>query len=374
MEDFSLKRKKLISLRDVIMRMPSNAKKVNMIDGYAGLLGYYKEICGLTISETKEYDIDKEFINKYDRRITKSTNNKIKEITLLAPFLYNKYNSLINEYKNNDFCSYEFSLFHKVNQDKLYDLIAEFFTFLGSDVAKLYNKIIKNNNIFLLDACDYSGVSMNALSIDNPCIIIQNVKEYLSYYFTLVHEMGHCYQFYLQRNHTHLEAFNPFMETTSILFEKMFMHYLISKHEFQNELFDYEIENHVYFLNDIASSKVICELLMNNDLRNIDIYDLSYESSIPLVELQRKMIEDFGYIMSNKMNFELSEIHYSIGEIIASYFIRRMKDNFEDTWKDYKDFICTVDDYKLKDIFDKYLEIEPFKDDIKKFIKKYRSR
>ena len=374
MEDFSLKRKKLISLRDVIMRMPSNAKKVNMIDGYAGLLGYYKEICGLTISETREYDIDKEFINKYDRRITKSTNNKIKEITLLAPFLYNKYNSLINEYKNNDFCSYEFSLFHKVNQDKLYDLVAEFFTFLGSDVAKLYNKIIKNNNIFLLDDCDYSGVSMNALSIDNPCIIIQNVKEYLSYYFTLVHEMGHCYQFYLQRNHTHLEAFNPFMETTSTLFEEMFMYYLISKHEFQNELFDYEIENHVYFLNDIASSKVICELLMNNDLRNIDIYDLSYESSIPLVELQRKMIEDCGYIMSNKMNFELSEIHYSIGEIIASYFIRRMKDNFEDTWKDYKDFICTVDNYKLKDIFDKYLEIEPFKDDIKKFIKKYRSR
>lgn len=374
MEDFSDKRRKLLSLRDTIIRMPSNMQKVNMIDGYSGLLGYYKEICGLTNKEAKEYDIDNEFISKYDKRITKATQNKINEITIVAPLLYKKIDEIINEYKKNGFCSYEYSLFCRVNPDKLYDLVADFFEFLGNDVAKLYNKIIKNNNIFLLDDCDYSGISMNALSIDNPCIIVRNVEEYLSYYFTLVHEMGHCYQFYLQRNHSHLEVFNPFMETTSLLFEKMFMYYLNKRHEYQKDLFDYEIENNIYFLNDLASSKVILELLTKKDVKNIDIYDLTYECSVPINELHRRMVMDCGYIMSNKLNFELSEIHYSIGEIIASYFMNKMNNDFLSAWKEYKDFITTVDNYPLEDVIEKYIDVNLIKDNIKKFIKKYRAR
>ena len=374
MEDFGNKKKKLLSLKKIIMQMPNNINKVYIIDGYAQLLGFYKEVCGLTIDETKKYDIDEEFVSKYDKRIIKSTQNKIDELSVVAPILYQKYDDIINEYKKNGFCSYEFSLFKRVNPDKLYEIVADFFKFLGTDVAKLYNKIIKNNNIFLLDDCDYSGVSMNALRVDNPCIIIRNVEEYLSYYFTLVHEMGHCYQFYLQRNHSHLEVFNPFTETTSLLFEKMFMFYLIEKHMFKNELVDYELENHIYFLNDLASSKVIFELLMNKDIRNVNIYDLTYESSLSIDELQRKMIMDCGYIMPNKLNLELSEIHYSIGEIIATYFINKMQNDFHSAWKDYKDFITTVDNYPLEDIINKYIDTNLVKNDIKKFIKDYRSR
>ena len=215
---------------------------------------------------------------------------------------------------------------------------------------------------------------MNALYVDNPCIIIKNVEEYLSYYFTLVHEMGHCYQFYLQRNHSHLEVFNPFMETTSLLFEKMFKYYLIKNHEYNKAMFDYDLENNIYFLNDLASSKVILELLMNKDVNNVDIYDLSYESSVPITELQRRMIMDCGYIMSNKLNFELSEIHYSTGEIIATYFMNKMEKDFNSSWKEYKDFIMTVDNYPLEDIFNKYIDTNLVKNEIKKFIKSYHSR
>ena len=372
--NFNDKKKKLLSLREVIMRMPSNMNKVNMIDGYAGLLSYYKEVCALTLEETKEYDIDEEFLSKYDKRITKSTQNKIDEVSNVAPTLYQKYEDIINEYKRNGFCSYEFSLFKRVNPEKLYKIVADFFKFLGPDVAKLYNQIITNNNIFLLDDCDYSGVSMNALSVDNPCIIIRNAENYLSYYFTLVHEMGHCYQFYLQRNQNHLEVFNPFMESTSLLFEKMFMFYLKDNHIFLNDLFDYELENHIYFLNDLSSSKVIFELLMNKDVQNVNIYDLTYESSVPVYELQRKMIMDCGYIMSNKLNFELSEIHYSTGEIIATYFMNKMKKDFNSAWSEYKDFITTVDDHPLEDIINKYIDTDLVKNEIKTFTKSYHSR
>ena len=374
MSNYDKKRKQLLSLRELIMNMPNNINKVNMVDGYASLLGYYKEICGLNYEELKKLDIDSDFVNKYEKKLAQSTQKKINEITNLAPYIYDKYNVLINEYKKNGFCSYEFDLYHRVNKDKLYEITTDFFLSLGSDVAKLYNRIILNDNIFLLDDCDYSGVSINSQYVDNPCIIIRNVEEYLSFYFTLVHEIGHCYQFYLQRNHVHLESFNPFMETTSLLFEKMFFNYLKENHIFKKELFDYEIENNIYFLNDLASTKVICELLMNKDIKNIDLYDLTYDSSIPINELYKKMINDCGYIMANKLNFELSEFHYSIGEIVSNYFINKMNNNFKETWKEYKNFICTVDNYPLEEIFDKYLDIDLMRNDIKKFIKKYYSR
>ena len=92
--DFSDKKRKLLSLKELIMRMPSNSNKVNMIDGFAQLLGYYKEVCGLSNKEIKEFNIDDEFVDKYDKRITKATQNKINEITKLAPYLYKIYDWL----------------------------------------------------------------------------------------------------------------------------------------------------------------------------------------------------------------------------------------------------------------------------------------
>ena len=374
MSDYSKKRKELLNLKEYIIHMPNNINKVKIIDGYAGLLGYFKEISGLTNQELKKYDIDDEFISKYDKRITKSTENKIKETKEVAPILYQKYDEIIKEYQKNNFCSYEFSLFQKVSSNQLYEIVYDFFRFLGNDVVKLYNSIIKNNNIFLLDKCDYSGVSMNSLTTGSPSIVLQNIEKYLTYYFTLVHEMGHCYQFYLQRNHMHIEVFNPFMESTSLLFEKMFAYYLKKNHLYEKDLIDYDIENNIYFLNDLASSKVILELLMNKDIHNVNMYDLTYESSVPVTMLHSKMIKDCGYIMSNKFNFELSEIHYSMGEIIASYFIDEMEKDFNRAWSEYKDFITTCDNYPLEDIIDKYVDTNLIKNNIKKFIKKYRAR
>ena len=372
--NFNDKKKKLLSLREVIMRMPSNMNKVNMIDGYAGLLSYYKEVCGLTLEETKEYDIDEEFLSKYDKRITKSTQNKIDEVSNVAPTLYQKYEDIINEYKRNGFCSYEFSLFKRVNPEKLYKIVADFFKFLGPDVAKLYNQIITNNNIFLLDDCDYSGVSMNALSVDNPCIIIRNAENYLSYYFTLVHEMGHCYQFYLQRNHKHIESFNVFCEVTSLLFEKLFLAFLDNEKKLKKIMFNSDINNHLYFLNDLSVSKVLCELFMTNDIKNIDAQDLTYQSSTPKKELERRMSLDCGCILSNKKDFDLTAFHYSIGEVIANYFFNKMQSDFDSGWKEFKDFICTVDNYPLKEVLDKYMDIDSYKEKINTFTKSYHSR
>lgn len=374
MSDYDETKSKLLLVKNRLLRMPNNIRKANAVDGYANLFTYYKEICGFDDSDCPELDLDDDLISKYDRHVVKKTQMKLAEVSKLAPYLYQRYNKLIKIYKDNNFCSFEFSVMGKVNKEEMYNDLEEFLLFLGKDVCELYNKMIKGNNIFVAEDFDVLGVSMNSISIDNPCIILSSEEKYFDFYVTLIHELGHCYQFYLQRNHTHFESFNPFMESTSIFFEKLFIEYLRSKNKYKKDLFDYELEDHIYFLNTISSSKILCDLLSNKDLFDVDAHNLTYKTSTPYDKLIRDMTNDCGYIMENKFDFCLTEFHYSIGVIVAKYFIKRIKEDYKKGMKEYKDFICTVDNYPLKEILDKYFDMDLMEHDIKTFIKSYRTR
>ena len=375
MEDIN-KRKKILKYRDIIMRMPNNKSKVLTIHSYIGLLYYYKELRELDEKYLLNYDIDDEFLDKYNNYLTKEVLKKIKEVAKLSPYLYKKFDALINEYKKNYFFSYEYDSDNCINKEQMYLLVRDFISFLGDDVSKLYSQIITNNNAIKVfdEELGSDGASINLYPIDYPCIIVQNFDKYLSYYFTIVHELGHCYQFYLLRNHQHIETFDPLCEVTSILFEKLFSIYISTENNLKKELFNNEISNHVFFLNDLSAAKVLCELFMNGDIKNIKPGDLSYKCSIPKEELERRMKMDCGCILSNKQDFDLTAFHYSIGDIIANNFSNIIKNDFDSGWKKYKDFICNAYNYPLKDVLDEYMDIDLYKKDINTFVKSYHSR
>ena len=373
MDYFKDKKRKLNGLKKQILFMPNNMVKANKIEGYVQLLSYLKEIEAINSFDADKYIIDNEFTSKYGQYVYKTTIKKIQEIANLGSYLYFKYDRLIDEYKNNDFCSYLYCFNNKVNEEEMHKCIEEFLNILGSDVCLLYNNMIKNDNVSLMPISNFLGISMNSISIDEPCMIIDNIRQYFDFYVTVVHELGHCYQFYLQRNHNHLETFNPFMETTSLLFEKMFCEFLKKKKKFNKILFDNEIADNIYFLNDLSISKLLSGLLVQGDIGEFDPYDLSYKSNFTSKELISEVESDCGYVMKNKRNIDMTVFHYSLGYIIASYFINKMKSNFEETWKEYKDFICMVDNYPLKEILDKYFDLDLMKDNIKTFIKSYHS-
>jgi len=374
MDDFLVKKRKLLSIKNKLLRMPNDIRKARAVDGYANLFAYYKEVCNLDDNKCTELDLDNDLINKYDYHVVKKTQKKLSEICRLAPYLYQRYNKLINLYKENGFCSFEFSVMGKVNQKDIFKDLEEFLNLLGKDVCLLYNKMISENNIFVAEDYDLLGVSMNAISVDNPCIIVASSEKYFDFYVTLLHELGHCYQFYLQRNHTHFETFNPFTELTSTLFENLFCEFLKSKNKYKKNILDYELEDHIYFLNTISSSKILCKLMMDRDIFNVDAHNLTYETTSSYEDLIYDMTNDCGYIMGNKIDFALTEFHYSIGSILAKYFLKRIKEDYKVAMKEYKDFICTVDDYPLKEIFDKYFDMNLLENDIKTFIKSYRNR
>ncbi len=366
-------KRKLLSLKSHILRMPNTMKKVEILDGYMQLLCYYREICDLTEDEYNSFDISDDFLGKYTRYVTISTRKNLKELTKNAPFLYDMFSDIINTYHNEGFCSYEYNDFQKVNIDKMYDVIGDFFAFLGVDILNIYNKMIKNGNIYLLNNSSYAGVSMNSIAVDNPSIIIQNSEQYLEYYFTLAHEMGHCYQFYLQRHQPHYASFSPLAEVTSLLFEKMFADYLQKNHIIKSS-FCYELQDHVYFLNDLAASKVLSKLFIEQNIGNINAFDLSYDTNSSLDSLLSLMASDCGYIMPNKLELGLDEFHYSLGNIIATYFMERIKNNFEKEWLNFKDFLCYVNYLPLDEILEKYTDVSLVKQKINDFMLNYRSQ
>lgn len=250
----------------------------------------------------------------------------------------------------------------------------EFFLDLGKDVQNLYHKMCNGNNIYETDTHGYLGASMNTRGVDNPCMVLQYNEYSACLYFTLAHEMGHCYQFYLQRNELSCESFNITTEVTSLLFEKLFRDYLENRKIFLEVIREYDLENHIYLLNDLSAAKVLCYLFNGSLIGKIDAYDLTYETIFTIDDLREMMVSDCGYIMPNKRDLELTEIHYAIGNIMASHFAKKINEDKINGWKEFKNFISMVNYLPIEEILEKYLDISLVQQDIKKFMKSYRGR
>lgn len=366
------KKNKLLKIKSHILRMSDNKKKSEIIDAYSRLLQYYSEVKqDNSIYDT--FDIDDEFAGKYDRHLNSAMKKIIREVNQNAPVLYNIYQKIIDIYKTNDFCSHEYNVFVKTNINKMAEMVYGFCASLDDDVLKIYNNMLNRNNIFLSNNSFYAGFALDTIPLDYPCIVLENIPKYLLFYSALVHEIGHCYQFYLQRNQKNLASFNPYCEITSLLFEKLFATFLKDNYAI-TDTFYHELEDHVYFLNDVSIAKALSKLFINRQIGNINSYDLSYDTSVDLDKLLNEISLDCGYIMPNKVDLCLDEFHYSISNIIAMYFYEKLKNNFDMEWKNYKDFICTINYLPMNEVINEYFDINLVEDNINKFIKSYRKR
>lgn len=372
MDEFNEKKRILLKHKNHILRMPNNKKKVVMLNAYFSLFSFHQFIMG--VEDIGEINIDEEFTRKFNRYILNDSQKKIDETSKNAPILYNKLEEIIKEYKENEFFKYAYVGYAKVNKERMEQAIWDFFTFLGDDVLKIYCKMITGDNIFLNNVVmNRLGYAMDATPLDNPCIAIQNVPNYLDFYITLAHEIGHCYQFYLQKTQRNCAAFDPYCEITSMLFEKLFIEYL-KKHNLIKDVKKLNLENHLCLLSNISIAKVMCKLLMNDEIGLVNPYDLSYTCSVPKEDLVKEIIADSGYVKPFNLKPELTEIHYAFGYIIANHFVEKLKNDFANEWTNFKNFICTMEYLPMQEVIDTYFDVDLVKEDIKKLTKSYRER
>ena len=376
MDDFRAKKEKLISIKRTIERMPNNIERMRLINGHTYLLKYLCKTREIKENEMLKYTLDNDFYKDYFNKVANETSNQFIRVYDSSSNLCSKMQGVVDVYKDNDFCSFECTHFYGVNKDKMYKYLNEFFKYIGNDVLNLYNKMCDDNNIAITPCYRYAnGESINTIQVDNPSIIINDFEKYFYYYTTFAHEIGHSYQAYLQRNQNCFERFNPFIETTSLLFESMFIEFLKTKNFDKKIIADYEIDSHTYFLNNVSIALLLIELISMGELHGIDFRTLKYQVNNYSYEDLTNMIEsNCGSIKLNRKDLPLSSIQYALGNGISMYFLNKMKNDFEGTWKEYKDFITMSNYTSLDEILDKYYNVNVIKENINGFIKSYRNR
>ena len=366
------KKSKLLKTKARILRMPNTIEKVNIVQDYVNLLYYYKEMGCLSPENARDLEISDDFILKFFRRSIRDTEKYLNMVYESAPLLHSKYQEIIKTYQEEGFCSYQYSDNDKVNANKMYQLLADFFASLGEDVLKVYHNTIQSGNLLVSNYINAYGLALNTSSIDNSCIILQNIEPHFVYFVTLAHEMGHCYQFYLQRNQHNFAHFDPYVEITSSLFEKLFVKYLESINIIKNK--EYYLSDHVFFLNDVAISKALCEMLIKDEFKCINPFELSYFLNVAVDDYYTSILNDCGYIMPSKEDLSIEAFHYSIGNAIAMYFMEKFNGNFNEEWKNFKDFICTVRYLPMDEVIKEYFDDDLIKKKIKEFMPSYRGR
>lgn len=375
MDDFDCKKNIIIGLNKKLPFMPNNIKKLRTISGYEGLLNYLEDVDALNDDFLDKYRLgidDKP--NRLYYYIVKATYNNLVKLYQATPYLSQKISKLIDVYKENDFCSFEIIRHEKINGDEMLVLFEDFLKFLGDDVFKMYADMSDNANIALCLKPKYDGLSYDTSCVDNSSVILCDQTNFFYFYMFLAHEIGHSYYHLLQKNNNHFEHFNIYSEVTSTLFERMFFERLKKLGLSKQCINEYIGNKHIYALNNYSASKLICNLINNHKLYNIDPFFLTYNTPYTIEELRDMVRKDCGYIMKNKVNLRLIELSYSTANIITTYFIDKMKIDFKKYWKEYKDFISMVDYYSIEEMVDKYSDDQLMIDDINRFVKSYCNR
>ncbi len=373
MEELENKKNILLKNKERILKMRNTKEKAEIVDAYIRLLRYYSEVLDENDYDLlEELSIDDEFVGKYDNLVLTDTQKDIDEMYSCVDSLYEKYCKIIETFKENDYCTHAYFINAKVNPQKMKNLVYYFFESLGEDVLNLYLKMADGKNILANNMkMGYMGYTLDTLPIDNPCIVVQNAQKNFAFYLTLVHEVGHAYQFYIQRNQKNYSSLMPYAEITSHLFERLFLDYLKNVHE-DKYCFVFEEEDYNYFLNDVSASKIFCDLMINKNITCIDPYCLA--CLVPEDKMKDELINDCGYVLNYENDINLTILRYSIGKVIAMYFHEKLKNDFNHEWKKYKDFLCTVNYLPMNEVMEKYFDVDLVTENIKKFTKSYHGR
>lgn len=332
-----------------------------------------------------EYNYYKQFLNNIGllNNLDDYENTELfeKQIELLRKYNFIAYHSvfdnidliskitdkLIEVYRNYplNIQIYNSKIRKPISNDDLLKIINDFFQSLGDDVYNLFNKMCQNNYIRLIsnkDDLNYCGISYDVTSCFDYRIILIDPKNPNLLYHTLVHEMGHCYDFVRNKTNKTVSSINLFSEVPAIIFEKLFAYYLIENGYYKN----YGLDNLLNWKQDVLAMNIV-NSFVNKAYKNNYVLLNQYSAG----ELE---INDDAYLDESQNTLDclciydtkISNYDYVLSDIIANnllakYFIDKKKGLIE-----IKNFITTMYQYNVRDILEQFgLNLTSSEDELK---------
>lgn len=353
--------KELKGLKKKLELMPkSKERELLFIEYYK----YYNFLKDLRIIEDNNDPL--EFNNDDDSVSEKTAYRQIYELTELLkniPMINTIIEKMISYYHDNNF--YAINNYKKttINNDNIEDVLDDFFEGLSPDIKKLYNRLLDEEHIYFTTLHDAGGETYFRMFDKLSNIIVDGRGDSLFNYISLVHEVGHAYQKYLERNNTNFHNIHYGVEITSILFEKLFIKYLEDNHLFKDQVKLINIWELSSNLNTLAHCKLIGNLLKDDKMR-ISPFDLDVNSDLSIEEITNILENDCGYVFTDRKKLNLINYTYLLGDIISSYFYYKIIDNKKEGINELNNFITNIYNMPIDEFIDTYM-IDT------KYVKKY---
>ena len=358
----------LYGLRKKIMLMPNSIKRDYLLLDYSHL---YKYLESLNINVTDDL-LDFDNIDRINKITEDGIYLQIGEFILNNNFLYKRINEILKKYHQNNFYA-ENSLSTKINQKDIAVVINEFFKSLGSDIYELYRRLLKENFVGYGISLDADALTFHRmfdkLSNVMMCCDGKNLLDYNAF----VHEIGHVYQFYIQRNGNYLSDIHYGTEITSRLFEKLFRKYLFDNYLYPKQTIDAINSYHYQNINMYGVCSLICEIIKSG---NYIIDETMVKTKLQDEELKRRLMDRCGFVYDYILDLDYSNFLYIVGDIISSNFYKEINMNKEIGFKRLNDYLVNLGNLSLIDSFKSYGNIDYAKEyinnDLEKVLRKVK--
>lgn len=259
----------------------------------------------------------------------------------ISNMLGNKDN-IVNLIKNNfDMFSLEkFSVYsdyakdyHNISVGLAKKYIIDFFKTIDNSLAERFIHKLANSEMFI---CSYNDDNLGAtyrLDAVDKSVIIFAVCDKMTIYNvgTLVHEMGHDFEFENAKNSGITNAWNkmlrtPYVEVSSSFFEYAFINYLIDNRIYLDDAMMLKRSFLKRILYNFLSILIICkmenwEIDSKLEVKIKDIDTVNYAN-----ELSEKMNLFSYFKIEDKMSFRNPFI-YGVGELLGIYAYEVYKDD-----------------------------------------------
>ena len=315
-------------LQSKIERMPLKIKRFHLESNLDSL-----NSCLQILGKEK---IDETISDEYYDYVYRDSMKIIKDLYSNSDVLSQINNKLIYFYRDNNYYD-DYSLYdNPVNSEKTFMLLEEFFKFLGNDVYSLYLDLKKNNHLFFVNDLSMEACCFDTSFQDNDYIFTSNYKNDFQLVCNVCHEMGHAYQDYLLRNQTNFATYNLYSEFFSLLFERIFCKYLVDNNLYQEECCNDKLSCYNGLLYQTIAAEMINCSLAYNTISYDDIYQENYNNLC----INQDLLQNFEELFDNDdgtLKWE-SQV-YVIDNILGSIFYRQIEKNFQQGFRNAKEFI-----------------------------------